>query len=115
MSKFMLILYDRPADFANVTPEEIQRIIEEYSAWGRGLAERGKLSSSMKLKDEGGKHLTGRNGSTVVRDGPYAEASEVIGGYFTIEAANYDEAVSIARGCPHLKYSGRVEVREVDF
>jgi hypothetical protein len=115
MSKFMLILYDRPSDWTNVTPEDLQRIIEEYSAWGRSLAERGKLSSSMKLKEEGGKQLLGRNGSAVVRDGPYAEATEVIGGYFAIEAANYDEAVSIARSCPHLKYSGRIEVREVDL
>lgn len=45
MSKFMLILYDRPADFANVSPEDIQRIIEEYNAWGRGLADRGKAAS----------------------------------------------------------------------
>lgn len=113
MSKFMLILYDRPADFANVTPEDMQRIIEEYNAWGRGLAKRGKLGPSMKLKDEGGKHIAGK-GSTVVRDGPYAEASEVIGGFYTVEAKNYDDAVSIARGCPHVKYSGRIEVREVD-
>jgi hypothetical protein len=68
----------------------------------------------MKLKDEGGKHLAGK-GSTAVRDGPYAEASEVIGGFYTVEAKNYDDAVSIARGCPHIKYSGRIEVREVDF
>ena len=114
MSKFMLILYDRPADFASVTPEEMQRIIEEYNAWGRGLAERGRLGPSMKLKDEGGKHIAGK-GSAVVRDGPYAEASEVIGGFYTIEARNYDDAVAIAGECPHLKYSGRIEVREVDF
>ena len=63
MSKFMLILYDRPADFANVAPEDMQRIIEEYNAWGRGLADRGKLGPSMKLKDEGGKHVAG-SGST---------------------------------------------------
>jgi hypothetical protein len=68
----------------------------------------------MKLKDEGGKQIAGR-GSTVVRDGPYAEASEVIGGFYTIEARSYDDAVSIASGCPHVKYSGRIEVREVEF
>jgi hypothetical protein len=114
MSKFMLILYDRPADFADVTPEQMQRVIEEYNAWGQGLAERGQLGPSMKLKDEGGKQIAGR-GSTAVRDGPYAEASEVIGGFYTIEAKSYDDAVSIASGCPHVKYSGRIEVREVDF
>lgn len=115
MSKFMLILYDNPASFANVTPEQMQQIIEEYMAWGKGLADRGKLGPSIKLKDEGGKHLEKTNGKMVVRDGPYAEASEVIGGVYTVEANGYDEAVSIAKTCPHVKYSGRIEVREVDF
>jgi hypothetical protein len=115
MSNFMLILYDHPASFANVTPEAMQKIIEEYMAWGKSLADRGKLGPALKLKDEGGKHLVKQNGAAVVRDGPYAEASEVIGGVYTIEAANYDEAVAIARSCPHLEYSGRIEVREVDF
>ena len=29
-------------------------------------------------------------------DGPYSETKEVLGGYYTIEAANYDEAVKLA-------------------
>ena len=30
MSQFMLLLYDNPAGFANVSPEQMQKIIEEY-------------------------------------------------------------------------------------
>ena len=38
---------------------------------------------------------------------------EVLGGFFTVEAASYDEAVTIAEGCPHMDF-GSIEVREVD-
>lgn len=47
-------------------------------------------------------------------DGPYSEAKEVIGGYFAIEAADYDEALDLCRDCPHLKYGERIELRRVD-
>jgi hypothetical protein len=112
MSKFMLILCDRPADFANVTPEDLQRIIEEYNAWGRGLA--GEAGSVDEAEGRGREAL-GRERVDGRARWPYAEASEVIGGFYTVEAKNYDDAVSIARGCPHIKYPRRIEVREVDF
>ena len=38
----------------------------------------------------------------------------MIGGLFTIKAADYDEAVEISKECPHLKYGGRVELREIE-
>ncbi len=54
-----------------------------------------------------------RNGK-VVLDGPYAEAKEIVGGYYLITAKDYDEACEVARGVPTLTYGGSVEVREVD-
>ena len=47
-------------------------------------------------------------------DGPFSETKEVIGGYFAIEAAGYDEAVQLLEDHPHLSYGGTVEVREID-
>ena len=74
----------------------------------------GKLAGGLKLKDEGGRRMT-RNGDGVrVVDGPFAEAKEVVGGFFLIEAADYDEAVEISRSCPHLVYGQSIELREVD-
>ena len=55
-----------------------------------------------------------RDGQVRVTDGPYAEVKEVVGGYFLIRASSYDVAVEIARTCPHLRYGGRIEVRQVD-
>jgi hypothetical protein len=38
----------------------------------------------------------------------------VIGGLFAIKADDYEKAVEIARECPHLKYGGRIELREIE-
>jgi hypothetical protein len=48
-----------------------------------------------------------------VTDGPYTESKEIVGGFFTVVAADYDEACTIAADCPHLKYGGRIEVRMI--
>jgi hypothetical protein len=110
----MLLLHESTTGFADLSAEDIQQIIGEYVAWSNSLAEQGKLVGGEKLKDEGGKSLTRQNGSLRVTDGPFAESKEVIGGYFTISAENYDEAVELAGTCPHLKFGGRIELREVE-
>ncbi len=114
MAQFMLLLHESPTDFADLSPDEIQRVLGEYTAWRENLAAQGKLAGGLKLKDEGGRRMT-RNGDGVrVVDGPFAEAKEVVGGFFLIEAADYDEAVEISRSCPHLVYDQCIELREVD-
>ena len=114
MAQFMLLLMEEPPDFSGYSPEAIQNMIAEYKGWRNRVAGNGKLAGGAKLRDEGGKHLSGSNGQFRVTDGPFAEAKEVLGGFFMVEAANYDEAVELARDCPHLKYGTRIEVREVE-
>jgi hypothetical protein len=113
MSQFMLLLHETPSDFTDLSPEQIQRVIEEYSAWRATLEKKGRMVGGNKLKDEGGRHLSGQAGAVQVTDGPYAEAKEIVGGYFIVEAGDYDEAVEISKSCPHLAYGGRVELREI--
>ncbi|HEV8593113.1 MAG TPA: YciI family protein [Pyrinomonadaceae bacterium] len=115
MPNYMLFLHETPATFADLSPEQIEKVIAEYTAFRDGLKESGKFVGSAKLKDEGGKNLSGNNGSLRVTDGPYTEAKEVIGGFYGITADSYEEAVKTASGCPHLRYGGRVEVREIEF
>lgn len=114
MSQFALLLHENPADFADVSPSDIQAIIAEYSAWREQLIERELLVDGHKLCDEGGRSLTLSQGSLRVVDGPFAEAKEVLGGLFIIRAKDYSEAVEISRDCPHLKYQGRIELRQID-
>jgi hypothetical protein len=115
MSQFMLLLHENPADFSSVSAEEIQAIIKEYTDWRNKIESEGRLAGSNKLKDEAGRHLSSHNGKFRVVDGPYAEAKEVMGGYFIIKAANYDEAVESSKSCPHLKYGGWIDIREIEL
>ena len=111
--QFMLILFEKPGEFAAMSPEEIQRIIEQYTAWGGKVAGAGQMVAGHKLREEGGKRMVGTGGKLAVTDGPYAEAREVIGGVYIINADSYDAAVKIASDCPHLRF-GRIEVRRLD-
>jgi hypothetical protein len=113
MRQFMLILQENPSEFAQVTPDEMQNIIERYMAWSTKLAERDRLVGGHKLHDEGGRVLRRNGAKPSVTDGAFAEAKEVIGGYFVIRAADYDEAVELASSCPHLDH-GTVLVREIE-
>jgi len=113
MPKFMLILHSAPHGLDKASPEEIQKIIEKFESWKEKLAAADRLVSSDKLKEEGGKVITVKNGQMSVVDGPYSEAKEVVAGYFMFRAANYDEAVEMTRDCPALQF-GRIEIRQTD-
>jgi hypothetical protein len=53
-----------------------------------------------------------RNGHRLTTDGPFAETTEQLGGYFLVEAANLDEAIAIAGRIPGAS-KGTVEIRPV--
>jgi hypothetical protein len=114
MPQYMMILHDSMAAFEGISPDEMQRILARYQAWSAKTGQAGHLVGGQKLRDEGGRNITRANGKMVVRDGPFAEAREVIGGYFLIEAPDYDAAVRICSDCPHLDLGGRIELREVE-
>ncbi len=114
MSSYLLILHDDPTEYRDLSPAEMSAILERYTAWARDLGARGLLRGGEKLADEGGRIVRSDGGCVVVVEGPYAEAREVISGYFIIEAADYDAAVAIARDCPHAQSRGKIEVRAID-
>jgi hypothetical protein len=53
-----------------------------------------------------------RDGQTRLRDGPFAEAKEMVGGFFLLDCASRDEALAIAAQCPAAQWA-TVEVRAV--
>lgn len=114
MPNFMLLLHESPTRFRDLSPEEIQGIIARYSQWREDLIRQNRFRGGDKLTNDGGRQLKIQNERVAVTDGPYSESAEVLGGYFTIEATNYEEAVAIARTCPHLGGSQWIEVRQID-
>ncbi|RKH15624.1 transcription initiation protein [Corallococcus praedator] len=113
MSRYLMLLHETPAHFAAKSPAELQAIVEEYIQWSDRLRKEGRLLLSEKLVDEGGKRLKQQGGQLLVSDGPYAEVKDVVGGLFILSAESYDDAVALARTCPHLLH-GEVELRAID-
>jgi hypothetical protein len=109
----MFLMRGSSALFARMTPEEIQQAIEKYNAWAQSLMSKGRLKGGEKLQDDGVRTVRMDKGKLTV-DGPFPETKETIGGYFIVEAADYAEAIELAKGCPVYSAGGSVEVRGVD-
>jgi hypothetical protein len=77
---------------------------EAYAAMGRyneELTKAGVLLAldGLQAPSEGARVEFGADGATVV-DGPYAEAKEIVGGYWIIDVKTHDEAVEWAKRVP---------------
>jgi hypothetical protein len=108
MPLYMLLLYDDPTGWMKLSPEEMQRATEKYMAWTK----KPFTKDSKRLAPDAGRVIRSQGGKPKATDGPYSETKEILGGYYTIEAANYDEAVKLALDHPHLDH-GTVELRQV--
>jgi hypothetical protein len=93
----------------DLSSEEIQIAIDKFYTWIDRLVEEGKMKPGQRLAREGkivSKHS--------VTDGPFAEAKEVIGGYWFILANSLEEAAELAAGNPCLACGLVYEVRPID-
>src|SRR5687767_2695973 len=58
-----------------------------------------------------GDRVEKRNGKRSLVDGPFAEAKEIVGGFFMLDCSK-EEAIAAASECPAAEYA-TIEVREV--
>jgi len=91
-----------------MSPEEMQNAIEKYRAW----TAKPFTKDSKRLGDDKGRVVRNQNGKPRAGDGPYSETKEMLGGFYLIEARDYDEAVTLALELPHAQY-GTIEVRKL--
>ena len=109
MPQYMLLLYDDPSGWQKLSPEEMQKAVEKYMAWSK----KPFTKDGKRLAEDVGKVMRSQGGQIRTTDGPYSETKEVLGGYYAIEAANYEEAVQRTLDHPHLEHGGTIEVRQV--
>ena len=114
MPNYLLLLHEDESQRSGIPHDKMMLMLKDYRDWSMKLRAENRLVGGEKLTDDNGKVLRDRSGKVTLTDGPYAESKEIVGGFFIITAKDYDEACTIARGCPHLKYYGRVEVRQIE-
>lgn len=111
-SPFLLLFRNAgPETHQHLSPEEQAQMTRKWNEWYDSLAAQGKVQHGQPLGLQG-RLVTGHHGERVI-DGPYAETKEVIGGYFYLTVADFDEATAIAKMCPGLPLGVTVEVRPV--
>jgi hypothetical protein len=109
-SEYMLLF--RGTDWhKDLSPEEIQQVVNEMKAWFDRLTVEGKAKAGKPLFHEG--KIVSQKRGRAVADGPFAESKEAIGGFFLLELGSLDEAAEIAKEFPGLEYGATVEVRPV--
>ncbi|CAN4278098.1 YciI family protein [Pseudoxanthomonas sp. LjRoot125] len=106
-SDYLLISRGQWDDTAS--PQDVQDAIDRFYTWyERGLAE-GVLKPGSRLENRG-KRVT-RDGIT---DGPFAEAKELVGGYWFIVADSLEDAARIASENPCLAFGLTLEIRPLE-
>jgi hypothetical protein len=115
MPDFILLLH-RPTGAPPVlSPDQISAVTKDYMGWTERMRAEGRVKAGEKLTDDAGRVMRPNSGRVMVTDGPFAESKELLGGFYLITARDYDEACRIAESCPHFKYGGSIEVRQVDL
>src|SRR5438270_6970461 len=106
-----LLLFRGSSWDKGLSPEQLQKTMDQFMAWFERLKQEGKVKAGQPL-ERTGKIVSGKNGR-IVADGPFAESKEAIGGYFLLQVDDLEEAVAIAQQCPGLEHGAIVEVRPV--
>jgi hypothetical protein len=92
MNKYMFLFRGGEAARAGLSPEDMQKYMQKWTAWFKVLGEKELLLGGDPL-DPGGKVLKGTKAT--LSDGPFAEAKDLVGGYALIRAASIDAAVDL--------------------
>lgn len=111
-SAYLLIFREsEPERYEAMSREQRRQALQRWNDWCDQLAAEGKLQQGNTLAPEA--RVVSRGRSNQAFDGPFAEAKELIGGYFLLTAASLDEATAIAEQCPNLPHGMIIEVRPV--
>lgn len=112
--KFMCIAYEEEALFHDMPPEDWQALRQQTLDYVQFLLDNKSLITAHPLQSATtAATVRVRDGKTAITDGPFAETKEQIGGFFLIEAADFDEALKIAEKWPSAKL-GTIEVRPLE-
>ncbi|RYF42359.1 MAG: hypothetical protein EOO25_06945 [Comamonadaceae bacterium] len=93
----------------SLPPHEIQEAIDRFYQWHEACVGQGRMKPGQRLAVEGKRVSRGK-----IVDGPFAEAKEVIGGYWFVNAASLEEAAALMSENPCIACGLEFEVRPIE-
>ena len=110
--QYALLIYT-PERETEPTPQELGEEMDAYNAFTEHVRSRGAMKAGEALESvDTATTVRVVDGKTITTDGPFAETKETLGGFYLVEAADLDEAISFAAMIPGAK-RGCIEVRPV--
>ena len=112
--RFMMLMIPKGYESAapGTMPDDM-KALDAMMAYNRSLTDAGVLRAGDGLHPPSmGARVSFKGGKPMVMDGPFAEAKEVVGGYWIIEVASRAEAIEWAKRCPGGD-NETIEVRQV--
>lgn len=110
---YALLILEPPGLRQARTEAQGRELYDRMVRFSEELRARGVLTLSQSLaSDRGGTRLRTQGNRTVVVDGPFAEAREMVGGILLLTCPTREEAMAIARECPAAQWA-TIEVREL--
>jgi hypothetical protein len=112
----LCLIYDEEAKLNAMPKSEADAFMGEYFGFTEDVKSRGQYVAGEALQPVStATTVRVRNGSVVTTDGPFAETTEQLGGFYLIEARDLNEAIQVASRIPSARI-GSIEVRPVvDF
>lgn len=109
--RYMLLIYINEGDYQAASKEAAAQMTAAYFAYTDAMKEAGVWLDGGRLRPTStATRVRFQEGQKKVLDGPYADTKEQLGGYYMIEAADMDAALSWAARCPGAQ-RGTIEVR----
>jgi len=106
--QYLLLIY---SDESCWTEKEYEACITASMAICDELTAQGKLLGASPLRPvSSATSVSIRNGKRQITDGPFAETTEQLGGYYIVDVGNLDDAIAIASRLPPVN-KGTVEIR----
>ncbi len=108
---YMLLIIEPPEQRRTRTEEEGREVYARMQHFGEALRAQGKLKAMESLASQASAvRVSKPGGKALLRDGPFAEAKEMVGGFFLLDGVDRNEALAIAQQCPAAEWA-TVEVR----
>jgi hypothetical protein len=108
---YMLLIVEPRGQRGTRARQEGEDLYQRMLDYGRSLQARGLLLGGDSLREPAAR-LSIRGGRQNVVDGPFTESKEFVGGFFLLDCATREQALSLAAECPAAAWA-TIEVREV--
>lgn len=109
---YMLLMVEPTGQRRTRTEAEGRAVYDRMLKFGDDLKARGLFIASESLSATDTARVEVRGGKARVIDGPFAEAKEMVGGFFLVDCKTREEALTIAAQCPAAEWC-TVEVRSL--